>query len=77
MICSICKTGKLTKGKTTVTLTRDDHTFLMKGVPALVCDNCGEYWLDAETTKQVYVSAEDAVRHGGEIEIRKYAGISE
>ncbi len=72
MTCSICKTGNLMQGITTVTLTRDDSTFLMKGVPALVCDNCGEYWLDAETTKHVYNSADEAVRNGAEIEIRKF-----
>jgi len=36
MKCSICKNGEMHKGKTTVTLLRQNTTFIMKDVPALV-----------------------------------------
>lgn len=72
MKCSICKTGIMKEGKTTVTLNRGETTVVIKDVPALVCDNCGEYWLDSETTKVVYRMAEDAVLKKAEVEIFRF-----
>ena len=53
MMCSICRHGETQPGTTTVTLQRDALTFVAKDVPAMVCANCGEEYLDASTTEQV------------------------
>ncbi len=45
----------------------------MKKVPAEVCDNCGEYYLNNSITEQVLQRAEVAVKNGAEVEIIRYA----
>ena len=46
MKCIICKHGETKTGTATVTLTRDQLTLVVKGVPAQVCDNCGEEYVE-------------------------------
>jgi len=71
--CNICKTGKLSEGRTTVTLQRGETTVVIKDVPAQVCDNCGEYYLSEEMTGQVLGMAEAVVSKGAEVEILRWA----
>jgi YgiT-type zinc finger domain-containing protein len=41
--CPICKHGQMRPGTVSVTLDRPNGpTVVFKGVPALVCDNCGQ-----------------------------------
>ena len=56
-----------------VTLQRGATSVILKGVPAEVCENCGEYYLSAEVVGQVAERAEAAVASGGEVEILRYA----
>jgi YgiT-type zinc finger domain-containing protein len=72
MFCALCKTGIMKPGQTTVTLIRGETTVIIKEVPSLVCDDCGEYWLDMNTSKAVYKIAEEAVKNGTEVEIRRF-----
>ncbi|OHD70368.1 MAG: hypothetical protein A2W19_16340 [Spirochaetes bacterium RBG_16_49_21] len=72
MICALCKTGSMKSGKTTVTMMRGEATIIIKDVPALVCGDCGEYWLDMDTSSTVFRIAEEAVKNGTEIEIRRF-----
>jgi YgiT-type zinc finger domain-containing protein len=58
-------------GKVTVTLDRNGSIIAIKEVPAQVCQNCEEYFLDAEMTKEVLKLAEQAVQKGVEIEVIK------
>jgi len=73
MKCVICKHGETQPGLVTVTLQRDECTVILKGVPAEVCDNCGEYYLNETVTEQVLQRAEIAVNNGAEVEILRYA----
>ncbi len=73
MICVICKHGESKPGTTTVTLQRGETIVVLKGVPADICDNCGEYYLSKSVTERIMARAEDAVRNGAEIEIIRYA----
>jgi len=73
MICVICKTGVYKYGYTTVVLTKDDSAVIIKGVPAQVCDQCGEYILSSEISKKVLAIAYEAWSKGAEVEIRKFA----
>ena len=45
MECVICKNGNTHKGKTIFTLERNGTIVIIKGVPAMICENCGEYTL--------------------------------
>jgi len=69
MKCVICKNGETTKGKATVTLEHGDSIVVIKGVVASICNNCGEYYLDQETTKEVLQKANEAYKKGAEIEV--------
>jgi len=73
MKCVICKTGETKPGLVTVTLLRGDTTVLIKGTPAEVCENCGEYYLDEVVARKVYAQAEEAVQRRAEVEILRYA----
>lgn len=73
MNCVICKQGKVHPGETTVTLQRGETTVIVKGVPADVCDNCGEYYLSDAVSKNILKRAEQAASNGVEVEILRYA----
>lgn len=73
MHCVICKHGETRPGEATVTLERAGATVVIKGVPALICDNFGEYYLDEAMTERVLEMAERAVAEGAEVEVRRFA----
>jgi YgiT-type zinc finger domain-containing protein len=56
MKCVVCKNGETKIGRTTVTLERDGATLVFKGVPARVCANCGEAYVDGEITASLLQS---------------------
>ena len=72
MKCLICKQGETQPGLTIVTLQRDDRTLVIKGVPADICENCGEYYLSDKIAKQLYQQAEESLEHGAEVEIGRF-----
>lgn len=45
---------------------------VFKGVPARVCANCGEEYVDEEITATLFKSADEAARSGIQVEIRQY-----
>ena len=73
MTCIFCKHGETQAGEITVTLQRGETTVILKGVPAEVCQNCGEYYLSESVTEQVLKKAETAVKNGAEVEILRFA----
>lgn len=73
MRCVICKHGETQTGTVTVTLHRGETVVVIKEVPADVCRQCGEYYLDEPTTERVMAMAEEAVKHHAEVEILRYA----
>jgi len=76
MDCVICKNGTTEPGKVTVTLERGSSLIAIKEVPADVCNNCGEYYLSAEMTKEVLKKAEEAFGKGVEIEVIKMTSVA-
>ncbi len=72
MICVICKHAETRPGITTVTLEREGLTLVVKGVPALVCPNCGEEYVDEKVTRQLLATAEAEAKSGAQVEIREY-----
>ena len=73
MKCVICKNGEARPGKATVTLEREGATLVIKGVPAKVCANCGEEYVEEETTARLLKTAEEAARAGVQVDVREYA----
>lgn len=72
MKCVICKLGETRPGKATVTLERDSTILVVKGVPASVCANCGEEYVDEETTARLLQAAEEAAKAGVQVDVREY-----
>ena len=72
MKCPICKHGETTAGDATVTLERGGLTLVVKAVPAQVCDNCGEVYVDEQAAAQLLNEAEASARAGTEINVRHF-----
>ena len=73
MKCTICKHGETAPGQATVTLERDASLVVVRQVPAEVCQDCGEYYLDAGTTRRVLAMAEAAADRRVEVEVTRFA----
>lgn len=73
MKCVICRNGETAPGSVTVTLERGETIVVLKEVPAEVCSQCGEYYLDEATTARVTELARGAVEHRAEVEVLRYA----
>jgi YgiT-type zinc finger domain-containing protein len=73
MKCVICKHGHTGHGKTTVLLTKSKVSVIIREVPADICENCGEYYLDEKTTQKVLQIAQQAVERNVELEICDFA----
>jgi YgiT-type zinc finger domain-containing protein len=71
MKCVLCRHGETSPGE--VVLQRGEATIIFKGVPAEVCENCGEYYLSEDVTRQLLERAEESLRHGAEVEILRFA----
>ena len=72
MRCVVCKHGDTKAGHTTITLERAGTTLVIKGVPARICDNCGEAYVDEAITIQLMELAEAAFKAGVQIEVRQF-----
>lgn len=72
MTCVICKHGELVAGTTTLHRDTGGRTLVLKEVPALVCDNCGETYLDDATVDAVDALARDYARSGAEVVVAAY-----
>jgi YgiT-type zinc finger domain-containing protein len=59
MKCLICKHGETQLGDTTVTLEKNGSTIVFKHIPAHVCDNCGEKYVDSEVTAELLRKAQN------------------
>lgn len=72
MKCVICKHGETRDDTATVTLTRGSMTLVFRGVPAQVCENCGEEYIDEATTARMLRVAQDAALAGVQVDVREY-----
>lgn len=73
MKCALCQHGTTVPGKTTMTLERHNTLIVYRDVPAEICRNCGEAYLDETVTGQLLDQAETAAQTGVEVEILRYA----
>ncbi len=73
MKCVVCKQAQTQSGTTTVTLERQGATLVFKDVPAQVCPNCGEDYIDDAVSAALLQSAEEMVASGTQVDIRSYA----
>jgi len=72
MKCIICKQAETQSGITTVTLERGGLLMVVKGVPARVCPNCGEEYVDEQVAARLLDSAEEIAQAGAQVDVREY-----
>ena len=70
MNCVICREGERQPGETTVTLERGGAVLIFRKVPAQVCANCGEPYLDDAVSEKLLKTAEEAARSGVLVQMR-------
>ena len=75
MQCLICKHTETRPGETTVTLERGELTLVIKHVPAKVCPNCGEAYVDETVATDLLQTAERMAQAGAQVDVRRYAPV--
>jgi YgiT-type zinc finger domain-containing protein len=72
MKCVICKTGEVKPGTTSFSVERGEMTLVLKRVPARVCDQCGEAYVDEATTRRIEEIAERVQEAGVQVAVQDY-----
>lgn len=72
MKCVICRHGETAPGTTTAHFEQDGMLFVMRGVPAEVCANCGEAYVSSEAAAVVLRAAGEARARHASVEIQEY-----
>ncbi len=62
----------LARGRQAAPSPRGAATLVVKGVPARVCPNCGEEYVEDDVLKRLLEQAEEAARSGVQVDIREY-----
>ena len=73
MKCIVCRHGETQSGTTTVTFHRDGYTLVINEVPAEVCENCGEAYVDDDVTAQLLEMAAEARKAHATVLVRDFA----
>ena len=71
MKCVLCRTGETRPGTTTETYELGGRMVVVRGVPAQVCQQCGESYTDEATTRRLETIVENA-RRAGVVVIQEY-----
>jgi YgiT-type zinc finger domain-containing protein len=72
MKCLICKTGSTKEGHSTVTFEQNGTVVVIKKVPAKVCENCGEDYVDEKVAEKLLAQVSKTVGTGVQIDVRDY-----
>ena len=72
MKCALCRTGETKPGTTTETCDVAGTVVVVRGVPAEVCQQCGEAYTDETTTRELENIVEKA-RRAGAVVIHEYS----
>ncbi|HMG74204.1 MAG TPA: type II toxin-antitoxin system MqsA family antitoxin [Pyrinomonadaceae bacterium] len=62
MTCVVCKNKKMTRGTTVLPIERGKAVLLVTDIPARICANCGEPYIDEKTAKEVEVLANEELK---------------
>ena len=73
MKCVICKSGVAAPGTTTVVMERGKCAIVFRDVPAAICQNCGEAYVNDNVASSLLARAEQTVANGTELEIVRFA----
>lgn len=71
MNCALCK-GSLKKGMVNHIIDLGDGIIIIKNVPANVCNQCGEYYVDTQTAIKLEEIIEELRKNKAEVLIINY-----
>ena len=66
--CPLCG-GRKQPGKTTYSVDMGNGVILVRHVPATVCVQCGEAWIDNLTAQKLEQLTQEAKKRGHQVEI--------
>lgn len=72
MNCILCK-SKLTRGKVNHIVDLNGHIIIIKDVPANVCKQCGEYFIENNVALKLEKIIEEVVKNKAEIFVVNYS----
>lgn len=67
-LCALCG-GKKRKGKTTYSVELGFGVVVVRHVPALICTQCAEEWIEADVAKELEKMVESARNKKLELEV--------
>ena len=72
MKCIVCKTGSSQPGTTTLSIDNGTTVVVIRNVPAEICSNCGEEYIDANTMKDIEKIVASAQKAGLNIAVQQF-----
>lgn len=72
MNCILCKSNMI-NGTINHIVDLDGHIVIIKGVPANVCKQCGEYFIENEVAVKLEKIIEEAIKNKVEIFVVNYS----
>lgn len=72
MRCVICGRGETRESRATLMFGRGGLTMALKDVPAEVCGNCGEEYVNESMVAAALGKAEQAACEGVQVAVREY-----
>ena len=73
MICLICRRAQVVPGFTSVKLDHEEINLTVKGVPAGVCPNCGDAYLDEKIATRLLQIVKQSIESGETMEFLEYS----
>ena len=70
--CPLCG-GKKKSGKTIVTVALGEGVLVVRDVPALVCGQCGENWIEDKTASRLEDLVDDARKKHLQVEVAAFS----
>jgi YgiT-type zinc finger domain-containing protein len=70
--CPLCQ-GSVADGSTTFTVDLGEGIVVVRDIPALVCSQCGEEWLDDSTAAKLENIVESARKKNVTVEVARWS----
>ena len=70
--CALCG-GNKKSGKTIFTVALGEGVLVVRDVPALVCSQCGENWIDDKVASKLEKLADDARKKHLQVEVAAFS----
>lgn len=67
-LCPLCG-GNKREGKTTFSADLGASVVIVRNVPAMVCTQCGEAWINPKTAKKLEEVSREARSRGAQVEV--------